>query len=109
VPKSVMDTKQNEYADQVLRIFGERFRDARIASGLSQRDVGRITHFSQSSISQWERGSGRGISMKQAAILAQAVDMTWDMRPEPEFQTPSSDTSEHLLGGAKRRKIAAVA
>lgn len=58
-------------------MFGERLRKMRKTRKLSQEQLSVLTKIDQSDISKMERGE-RGISLKQAAVLADALDVSLD-------------------------------
>ena len=58
-------------------MFGERLRKMRKTRKLSQEQLSTLTKIDQSDISKMERGE-RGISLKQATVLADALDISLD-------------------------------
>lgn len=58
--------------DDMGKTFGERFREAREAKGMSQRELGRRVGCSGSAISQWESGNTDPERIS-AALLEQAA------------------------------------
>ncbi|MGF1620719.1 MAG: helix-turn-helix domain-containing protein [Rhodomicrobiaceae bacterium] len=70
-------------------IFGQNFRHARIKTGLSQRDVHRLTGVAQSHISEIETGTSN-ISIDTMVKLATVVKHPlWRLfRPLPTTQKP---------------------
>lgn len=75
MPRDVPSSERNTIGAHLRQIFGQRWRVARQACHLSQRQVSAITGYSQSSLSLWERGMGRGLTLDQAAVLATVVDI----------------------------------
>lgn len=60
---------------KLARQVGREIREARLASGLSQRDVARAAAISQSRISRIERSSGRGATLVELSRVASLVGL----------------------------------
>ena len=68
--------KQAPYAQwpvPEMVIFGARFRNARILTGWSQRDVAREAGVSQTAVSRLERGLATGMSAERVIRIAAAI------------------------------------
>jgi transcriptional regulator with XRE-family HTH domain len=59
--------------DELERDFGEKVRAARIAAGLSQKELAKPIRSSQESISRIE--NGRGPTLRTCARIAEALGM----------------------------------
>jgi len=79
-----MAAQLNKMIPVAQRIFAKNFKSARLAAGLRQQDVQRITGLSQPYLSDLERFRV-GIGIDTMAILAQAVQVPLFHLLQPEF------------------------
>ena len=68
-----MPTKQGTKVSPVIELFGKRFKAARRAAKLTQRDIHRLTGIAVSYVSAVERCQ-RNLSLAHAETLAEAVN-----------------------------------
>lgn len=59
----------------IIRILGERFKDYRMNMRLTQKDLSEKTGISHKTISAFESGRGRNITMQNFLALLRAVGM----------------------------------
>jgi transcriptional regulator with XRE-family HTH domain len=69
--------------ERLTRELAEELREARLAGGLTQRDVGRLAGLSKSALSRIESGRGRGPTIVVAARIARVVGLDLSVRCFP--------------------------
>jgi transcriptional regulator with XRE-family HTH domain len=69
--------------ERLTRELAEELREARLAGGLTQRDVGRLAGLSKSALSRIESGRGRGPTIVMAARIARVVGLDLSVRCFP--------------------------
>lgn len=72
--EATMDYTELSETD-IVRILGERFKDYRMNMRLTQKDLSEKTGISHKTISSFESGRGRNITMQNFLALLRAVGM----------------------------------
>jgi transcriptional regulator with XRE-family HTH domain len=85
--------------ERLLLTLAEEIRDARIALGISQREVARSASMSQSRISRLEAGKLRGLTLLDTSRVAAAVGLDLWMRLFPSSRRPRDAGSLARLRG----------
>jgi transcriptional regulator with XRE-family HTH domain len=85
--------------ERLLLTLAEEIRDARIALGISQREVARSASMSQSRISRLEAGKLRGLTILDTSRVAAAVGLDLWMRLFPSSRRPRDAGSLARLRG----------
>ena len=68
---------QETVFDKIVKL-GLRFKEYRIALGVSQRELHRKTGVALSTISLFENGKGHGLSLSHFYLLLDALDLEMD-------------------------------
>ena len=83
--------------ERLLQIVGTELRDARIAHGISQNALAEAAHMTQSTISRIESARMRGLSVRDAAVIASLLGLDLAARTYPG--------AEPLRDSAQARKV----
>lgn len=75
-------------AQRMLLSLGDDVRHARLASGVSQKQIGREARMSGSSVSRVEAGKLNGLSVADAVRIAAAVGLDLSIRTYPAAHRP---------------------
>lgn len=94
-----MDFMQLSEPD-IIRILGERFKDYRLSVRLTQRELAEKTGISHKTISLFESGRGRNITMQNFLTLLRAVGMLQNIGE----LLPELPTSPYLIQSQMKRK-----
>ena len=94
-----MDFMQLSEPD-IIRILGERFKDYRLSVRLTQRELAEKTGISHRTISLFESGRGRNITMQNFLTLLRAVGMLQNIGE----LLPELPSSPYLIQSQMKRK-----
>lgn len=77
--------------------FGSRVRQARLARGMTQKDLGKHCGISRSAVSQWESGDTKGMDGAHLVAAANAlhVSVDWLLDGKGEMQTINEDAGTY--------------
>ena len=94
-----MDFMQLSEPD-IIRILGERFKDYRLSVRLTQRELAEKTGLSHKTISLFESGRGRNITLQNFLTLLRAVGMLQNIGE----LLPELPSSPYLIQSQMKRK-----
>lgn len=90
----------------IVRILGERFRDYRLSSRLTQKELAQKTGISYKTISSFESGKGRNITMVNFLALLRAVGMLQNVEELlPELPASPYMVSQSARGHGRIRHV----
>ena len=84
----------------IIRILGERFKDYRMNMRLTQKELSEKTGISHKTISLFETGRGRNITMQNFLTLLRAVGMLQNIGE----LLPELPSSPYLIQSQMKRK-----
>ena len=84
----------------IIRILGERFKDYRLSVRLTQKELSEKTGASHKTISLFETGRGRNITMQNFLTLLRAVGMLQNIGE----LLPELPSSPYLIQSQMKRK-----
>ena len=84
----------------IIRILGERFKDYRLSVRLTQRELAEKTGLSHKTISLFESGRGRNITLQNFLTLLRAVGMLQNIGE----LLPELPSSPYLIQSQMKRK-----
>ena len=84
----------------IIRILGERFKEYRLSVRLTQKELSEKTGISHKTISMFESGRGRNITMQNFLTLLRAVGMLQNV----EELLPELPGSPYLIQSQLKRK-----
>lgn len=90
-------------ADEMAESIRKEFRQARIASGLSRADAGRVVGISASQVDRFERGDLQDIRLEQLCRLTLAVGLVPSLRFYPDADAVRDIAQIRLLGRLRDR------
>lgn len=88
-------------ARRALAAIGEDLREARIAAGLTQRQLGAAVGMSHSAISRIELGKAPNVSYETLALIAAAVGLDLPLRTFPSGDPIRDAAQAGLLAGLR--------
>ena len=84
----------------IIRILGERFKEYRLSMRLTQKELSEKTGISHKTISLFESGRGRNITMQNFLTLLRAVGMLQNIGE----LLPELPSSPYLIQSRLKRK-----